>query len=311
MFSVIVPVYNSEQYVRECIESVLRQTFASWELLLINDGSTDNSLAVCESYKYDSRVHVYSKENEGLSATRNFGLNHAKGEYVVFLDSDDSIESDSLERFQMIFEKTGVEVIAGYPSHFDDSGAKWKSRNYLGLQGIVLDGVRFYEKSLYSNNVRSCAPFYVTSKTLIKRARLRFETGLLHEDEIWTPIMLANALSVYDDEHCFYNYRISNGDSITRNPKLNSRRAVDRMRVAMILDEYFSSHKIVKTNAFQDNIAAQYMYAVYVGCLYDDINIDIDRFFPMRHARTLKYRLKALLFAASPRIACIARARKG
>lgn len=311
MFSIIVPVYNAEKYIRECIDSVLKQAYACWELILVNDGSTDESLSICKSYESDSRIHVYSKENEGLSATRNFGMAHAKGEYVMFLDSDDCIEPCSLERFEKIIRETGVEVIAGYANHFDESGVKRKSRDYLGLNGVIVDGVRFYEMSLYSGNVRACAPYYVTKRELIERAHLHFEVGLLHEDEIWTPIMLANAASVYDDECCFYNYRISNSASITGNPKLKSRRAIDRVKAALILDRYFSSHEATENStAFLDNIAAQYMYAVYDGSLYANSEVDVDRLFPIKRARTLTYRLKALLFAASPRVACFARGRK-
>lgn len=167
MFSIIVPVYNAEKYVRECIESVINQTCESWELLLVNDGSTDGSLEICKSFLGDERISVFSKKNEGLSATRNYGLSRAKGDYILFLDSDDTIEPDSLERFQSIINKTGAEVIAGYAYHFDDSGAKWQSRAYLDLHGAVLDGPTFYNKSLYGANVRSCAPYYITSHELI------------------------------------------------------------------------------------------------------------------------------------------------
>ena len=312
MFSVIIPVYNAEKYVRECIESVISQTCASWEMIIINDGSTDGSLDVCKGYARDDRISVFSKKNEGLSATRNFGLDHAKGAYILFLDSDDTIEADSLERFKSIIEERDVDVIAGYANHFDDSGAKWKSRDYLGLNNAVLNGTCFYERMLYGSNVRACAPYYVVKRELIDRAGMRFVPGLLHEDEIWTPILLQNAASVFDDEHCFYNYRVSNESSITRNPKLRLKRGIDRVEVAYKLEEYCALNPaIADTDAFQDNIAAQYMYAVYAGGLLGRDDFKVDRAFPLRHARTLPYKLKALLFAISPRVACAARGRKG
>lgn len=311
MFSIIVPVYNAEKYVRECIESVINQTCESWELLLVNDGSTDGSLEICKSFLGDERISVFSKKNEGLSATRNYGLSRAKGDYILFLDSDDTIEPDSLERFQSIINKTGAEVIAGYAYHFDDSGAKWQSRAYLDLHGAVLDGPIFYNKSLYGANVRSCAQYYITSHELINRADLRFEPGLLHEDEIWTPILLANAKSVFDDEHCFYNYRISNAASITRNPKLKVRRGADRVKVAKVLEKYSRSNPATaSSSAFHDNIAAQYMFGVYTGDLLSAEDFRVERFFPLQHARTANYKLKAALFAFSPKMACIARGRK-
>ena len=91
--SIIVPVYNTEKYLRCCIDSILVQTFADFELLLINDGSTDSSGTICEEYALeDRRVRVFHKENGGVSSARNVGLDNARGEWITFVDSDDYIE---------------------------------------------------------------------------------------------------------------------------------------------------------------------------------------------------------------------------
>ena len=97
-FSVIIPVYNVESYLRECLDSVLCQTFQDWEAICVNDGSSDNSLAILDEYAAkDSRFKVVSQANGGLSAARNTGIDNASGEYIVFLDSDDWIEYNTLE----------------------------------------------------------------------------------------------------------------------------------------------------------------------------------------------------------------------
>ena len=97
-FSIVVPVYNTEKYVGECIESALVQTDGDFELLLVNDGSTDRSGAICQQYcQKDSRVRYFQKENSGQLSTRLFGVSHAKGEYVLFLDSDDLLAPWALE----------------------------------------------------------------------------------------------------------------------------------------------------------------------------------------------------------------------
>ena len=101
MISVIIPVYNTEQYLRRCIDSVLAQTYKDFELLLIDDGSKDSSGAICDEYAaQDTRVRVFHKENGGVSSARNIGLDYAQGEWVTFVDADDYIEENFLKSFE-------------------------------------------------------------------------------------------------------------------------------------------------------------------------------------------------------------------
>ena len=96
--SVIVPVYNVEKYIRKCLDSIVSQTLNDLEIILVNDGSTDTSPAICEEYKRkDERIKMITQKNQGLSAARNAGLKDATGEYVIFIDSDDYIAENMLE----------------------------------------------------------------------------------------------------------------------------------------------------------------------------------------------------------------------
>lgn len=122
--------------------------------------------------------------------------------------------------------------------------------------------------------------------------------------------MLSYAKSVYDLKFYFYNYRISNEQSITRDPTKKQKRATDRMIISKELSIYFSKFKDKKYNCFFDNIAAQYMYAVYDGNLLDG-GFKVDRKFPLKHAKSRKYIGKSLIFAFSPKIACLLRKYKG
>lgn len=97
IISIVVPIYNAEKYLRHCIESILQQTFTNFELLLINDGSTDSSQHICDDYSWDSRVRVFRKSNRGVSAARNFGIKKSIGKYLTFVDSDDYLEPNALE----------------------------------------------------------------------------------------------------------------------------------------------------------------------------------------------------------------------
>ena len=105
-FSIIVPVYNVEQYLKDCIESILKQSFENYEILLIDDGSTDRSGLICDEYvSSDSKITAFHKENGGLSDARNYGIKRAQGEYLVFIDSDDYIEPDALDKFNKQLEE--------------------------------------------------------------------------------------------------------------------------------------------------------------------------------------------------------------
>lgn len=112
MVSCIIPVYNTEKYLHRCIESVLTQTFTDWEMLLIDDGSTDASGSICDEYAVkDKRIRVFHKENGGISSARNLGLNYAQGEWIFFVDSDDSLPKTSLE--SLLSRSSDANIIAG------------------------------------------------------------------------------------------------------------------------------------------------------------------------------------------------------
>ncbi len=112
--SIIVPVYKGEQFLNECIDSILAQTYTDFELILLDDGSPDNSGKICDNYAHrDSRVRVIHKTNEGINATRKRGVEEAKGEWIVFCDNDDSMPQDAIEN--LMAESEGTDLVIGFP----------------------------------------------------------------------------------------------------------------------------------------------------------------------------------------------------
>ena len=119
--SIIVPVYNTKDYLHRCVDSILAQTFTDFELLLIDDGSTDSSGIICDNYsQIDSRVRVFHKKNGGVSSARNIGLDNANGEWITFVDSDDWVAAAYIEK---LYEKTDhVDLLMSYAKCYNQQG---------------------------------------------------------------------------------------------------------------------------------------------------------------------------------------------
>ncbi len=148
LVSIVVPVYNSDKYLKECIESILTQTYKNFELIIINDGSIDNSLLICQEYsKLDARITIISQENLGVSVARNVGIEKLSGEYVVFVDSDDCIKSDYIEKLINVFQynvdlsicdfltdgKSSVQHSIGIMNQLQTFKGLYTRKKYLGF----------------------------------------------------------------------------------------------------------------------------------------------------------------------------------
>ena len=150
LFSIIVPIYNVEKYLARCIDSILDQDYANYEIILVNDGSTDNSLLIAEKYsKKYSNIILINKENGGLSDARNVGLDTAKGQYVIFLDSDDAIDKNALKTINCALEnQEDIDVLAGeYKEIFSDK-VVIQSRYSNGNNNSTITGVHFLKEQL-------------------------------------------------------------------------------------------------------------------------------------------------------------------
>lgn len=221
-FSVIVPVYNIEKYISICIESILNQNLDSYELILVNDGSTDSSGSICDKYALSNEnISVIHKENGGLSDARNKGMAKANGEYIIFIDSDDYIEPETLEKFnQKLSDSDNPDVmITMMKEVYEDSKTKYldsKMPVELITNGNKEDVVNWmfrHSKSLWP------APRYVVKRSIIEKNNLCFAVGYLHEDVDWTCklFLCANTFTAID--FYWYNYRIGRQGAITNHKK--------------------------------------------------------------------------------------------
>ncbi|MGX6486444.1 glycosyltransferase family 2 protein [Aerococcus sanguinicola] len=124
--SIIIPIYKVKKYLIECLESVRKQTFKDFEVIMVNDGSPDASPVIADNYcQRDERFKLFHQENQGLSAARNFGTSHAKGDYIFFLDSDDKIVENTLEILHRIAQDKQADIVIGACKYFNDAGDYW------------------------------------------------------------------------------------------------------------------------------------------------------------------------------------------
>lgn len=222
--SVIVPVYNTEKYLDECIQSVLSQSFINFELLLIDDGSTDNSGAICDAYaSQDERVRVFHKENSGVSSARNVGLDEAKGEYVIFLDADDYwYRDDCLEVLLRIAVQTKVDVVRGEYKAVDENG------NFVFSRSVSKKRMRYANRPINTFEFLKYAVHgeFFLWLCLFRRkivGNLHFEIGrvFLEDVQFLAKLMIEDFCCMYVPDVQFYAYRkietsASNSISLTK-----------------------------------------------------------------------------------------------
>lgn len=216
--SIVVPVYNVEKYLNECVDSLLKQTVPAHEIILVDDGSKDNSGAICDEYvaKYP-QVKTIHKANAGLGMARNTGLDHATGDYVVFIDSDDFCQPDMVEQLYSIVSKTGCDTCKSSFNRVDMEG------NFLHSETVVpgsFTGDQVQQALLPrmigsapdrhdSIPMSACCTMY--SMEIIRNNSLRFvsERQWISEDIIFNIAYYAKAQHVILSEYIGYNYRIN------------------------------------------------------------------------------------------------------
>lgn len=242
-FSIIVPVYNVEMYLEDCVNSILKQTFTDFEIILVDDGSPDQCPQICDEYaKIDDRIKVIHKENGGLSSARNSGMRRADGEYFVFVDSDDALLDDNaLARIHVnLKEKNYPDVMLKKPK-INKLLDEYKGTELLPI--LINNGfcVTVWDK--------------IYKQDFIKLNNLYFREGYVHEDVLWTIITLANANKcTFIDEQFYMHNVVENSIVQSRSEKSILNRAVSKMNNAITGAEYFMNSNFderVKTAAYK------------------------------------------------------------
>lgn len=220
--SVIIPVFNTEAYLREALDSVLGQTLQEIEVICIDDGSTDGSRAILEEYAAeDDRMRVYGQANSGLSKTRNNGISVASGEYILFMDSDDAIEADALRQLYAKVKGESLDICFFDASSFSEEGMAQVCAEYdeyykrSKAYDDVCSGVDLMIELFANADYLPSACMYLVCRAFIEVQGISFHEGILHEDNAFTFHCLIRAQRVSHSNNAFYRRRVRGG-SITR-----------------------------------------------------------------------------------------------
>ena len=268
LISIVVPIYNVEDYLNECIYSLINQTYKNIEIILVDDGSTDNSGNIADGLsKIDSRINVYHKNNGGLSDARNFGIEHSKGKYICFVDSDDYVKEDYVESMytNLVQNKTKISC-CGFCHLYENDVVK--EINFQNIKNkFVGDEAQIYLNIIGYYNVSSCNKLFDID--LFKN--IRFPVGKKSEDWFIMYLLFEKAHAIYYNSDSKYIYRQRMG-SITKNSSAN----LDSIKAAKQVYEYFENNENVSSYAAQSlafAIIGVYNYELCRGVKQKDLDI--------------------------------------
>lgn len=219
-FSIIIPVYNTEKYLKKCLDSVLAQTFTDFEVICVDDNSTDKSFDILTKYKLkDKRIKILSQAHHGQGEARNCGieyvLNHSNSPYIYFLDSDDYIEPDLLSSADELFTKTSTDLICFNTEVCSDNENKLYKRAKKYAQLTLIGLLNF------SQNIKDLTNVYVWNKVfkteLIKKYSIRFPKELCYEDIAFCKMYFLASETIYFDMRRFHHYIIRDNSLMSTN----------------------------------------------------------------------------------------------
>jgi glycosyltransferase involved in cell wall biosynthesis len=265
MISVIVPIYNSETYLKDCLESILGQTYRDWECILVDDGSADGSPDLIDSYcSLDSRLRAIHQDNHGVSYARNVGIDHACGEYVTFVDSDDWIEGQYLERLYETISGHDADLsICGLQQVFSDGR---KKKFHVKDDSFPLDAGHEAEFVSLNRSSLLFGPVVKLYRTDLLRdfRNVRFEEGCsFGEDLIFNYRYLEHVDSVAVVSDILYNYRIANSGSLSR---IN-----DESRFEKEYSQWHILMDFFKKKGYSSKLSRDFLFGRLWGIVYDGL----------------------------------------
>lgn len=232
--SIIVPVYNAEEYLKKCLDSLVNQTKKELEFILINDGSTDKSEEIIKTYK-DKRIKYFKNKNQGIGKTRNFGIEKSSGKYLMFLDSDDYFSNDACEILYKEAEKEKADLIV-----FDYYRVEKGNLNEVKIESFNATNIKDDPNLLLKVNLGPCNKIYKTD--LIKNNGIKFEESLKYEDTLFVVKAIYNAQKIIKLNRFLHYYMIHEKSETT----VRDERVFDILKIVDKIRKYLKNDKSIK-----------------------------------------------------------------
>ncbi|NJX15155.1 glycosyltransferase family 2 protein [Tamlana crocina] len=261
LISIIIPVFNSQEHLEKCLSSILNQTFKDFEIIIINDGSTDNSLSICESFeKNHNNIKIYSQNNAGVSIARNNGLDKASGSYICFVDSDDWLDEKFLENFDYSIDSDlqmqGLII-------WKEDGNKFETIKFPQkcISNNIIDAIELAEK----NNIIRGPYVKLFKSSIIKTNNLNFNPDIAYgEDMIFVFEYLMHISTISITSYAGYYYAHRNNESLTNKYIPFNMRFKFNNEIISLRDKFLQKHSNTNNQSYIDFINYSNAYSLLV-----------------------------------------------
>ena len=304
LITVVINVYNGEKYIKKCLDSVVNQTYKNLEILIVNDGSNDDTLKICKKYK-DKRIKIITTKNQGLSFSRNTGIDNAKGDFLYFVDADDFIKNDTIEYLYNLCIKYDADMSTCKCLDIYDYNFK------INEEKEEID-VLSNEEMLKKNLLNTIPHSDTTWNKLMKKSifkNIRFENKIINDLTTTYKFIMASNKIVYSNQIKYYYYR--NSDSVTISKKNDLNRNIE---IYKVLVKRYSDIKEIYPNLVENDVSMinsiVMLYSRKNKKLRKYLNNDgaIDLFKKLYSSQILKYeiprkdKMKIRMFSISPKL---------
>lgn len=268
LISVIIPVYNVEKYLQECVDSVLNQTYQNFEIILVDDGSKDNSPAICDAYAVqDERIRCIHKENGGASSARNIGIVESDGEYIYFLDSDDLLVPEAFSELEKVSQKENADIVFFEADAFTDLGNTQTGNYRYGHQYVTKPGPEMLAELILNNEFHVSIPLLFIRKRFLCNTCKKMLEGIMYEDMVFTLELFHEAAIVAHCKQILYHRRYRSASVMTAPKKFYNYMSMDKVYWELL-------GYMTKNNLMTQRVLNSYMVRCAMNCLelYSSLN---------------------------------------